>query len=97
MIQIKVNEFSLPKFHISIWENEILLKIKNHYMPQPMEAKNLNAGTRLECPIYYTLKKCHLNHDCLITSIWLPIRDGIRHEHWIKRGVVLGCHTADES
>lgn len=66
-------------------------------MNQPMKVKKFNADCRLECPIYYTLKKHHLNHSCLITRIWLPIMDGTRHEHWIKRGVALGCHTAEEN
>lgn len=69
----------------------------NNCIPQPMEAKKFEAGNRLECPVYYTLKKFHLNRGRQITSVWLPIKDGTRQEHWIKRGVVLGCHTAEES
>lgn len=58
-----------------------------------MEMKQFNAGKRYECPVYYTLERSISKNSNLITSFWLPIKDDVRPEHWIKRGAALGCHT----
>lgn len=60
-----------------------------------MEARKFNADDRYECPVYYTLKRGASPNGSLITKIWLPVKDGINPAHFTKRGVVLGCHTAD--
>lgn len=62
---------------------------------QPIEIENFSAGHRYECPVYYTLARGISKEGTLITIIWLPVKDDVDPSHWIKRGVALGCHTAN--
>lgn len=66
-----------------------------NYCFQPIEVKKFNANGRYECPVYYTLKRGVSKNGSLVTSIWLPIKEGVDPAHYAKRGVVLGCHTED--
>lgn len=58
-----------------------------------MEMPKFIAGTRYECPVYYTLKRGISKSGSLITTIWLPLSNNVKATHWIKRGVALGCQN----